>query len=73
MAERLKRRVLALAPPVRCERCGEVLFRGVAVPWRGGLKVFGAEHALVRADWASMNVLVFRHVETEHCRERPAA
>jgi hypothetical protein len=66
--ERLKRRVLALAPRVRCEECGEVLFRGVALPWRGRLKLIGAEYALVRADWSSMNELAFRHVERERCR-----
>ena len=68
MAERLKRRLLALAPRVRCELCGEVLFRGLALPWRGGVKLFGAEYALVRVDWASMNILVFRHLESERCR-----
>jgi hypothetical protein len=66
--ERLKRRVLALAPRVRCEECGEILFHGVALPWRGRLKLIGAEYALVRADWASMNELAFRHVEQERCR-----
>jgi hypothetical protein len=70
MRERVKRLLIARAPRVRCEECGGVLFRGIAVPWRGGLKVIGAEHALVRADWSSMNHLVFRHVERERCRSR---
>jgi hypothetical protein len=64
----LKRLLLALGRPVRCEDCGATLFRGVAIPWRGGIKLVGAEYALVRADWASMNQLVFRHVERERCR-----
>ena len=73
MRMRLKRLVLGRAPRVCCEDCGQVLFRGVTVPWRGGLKVIGAEYALVRVDWASMNQLVFRHVERERCRSREAA
>jgi hypothetical protein len=68
MRERLKRLVVARAPRVLCEDCGETLFRGFAIPWRGGLKLIGAEYALVRSDWSSMNVLVFRHVERERCR-----
>ena len=68
MRERFKRLVLARAPRVRCESCGEVLFRGLAIPWRGGLKLIGAEYALVRADWSSMNQLVFRHVERDRCQ-----
>jgi len=67
MRTRLKRLVIDKAPRVRCEDCGDVLFRGVAIPWRGGVKLVGAEEALVRVDWASMNQLVFRHVERERC------
>jgi hypothetical protein len=65
---RLKRLVLSLGRPVRCEDCGAVLFRGLAIPWGGQIKLLGAEYALVRVDWASMNRLVFRHVERERCR-----
>jgi hypothetical protein len=67
----LKRLALASGRPVRCEACGEELFRVVPIPWRGGVKLLGAESALVRVDWTTMNELVFRHVETERCR-RPA-
>jgi hypothetical protein len=66
-ASRLKAFVYARARPIRCEACGRELFRGVAIPWRGGLKLLGAEHALVRVDFSTMNELRFRHVETEHC------
>ncbi len=53
--------------PIRCEVCGEVLFRGCAFIWGGRLTVLGAENALVRADWDKMNRLTFRHVESNHC------
>jgi hypothetical protein len=71
--QELKTRLLARARPIRCEVCGEVLFRGLPVPWRGGVKLFGAEYALVRVDWSSMNELVFRHVETDQCTPAPGS
>jgi glycosyltransferase involved in cell wall biosynthesis len=58
----------AVGGPVRCEVCGEVLFRGVAVIWRGRLKIFGAESSAVRADWDKMNRMVFRHLDVDRCR-----
>jgi hypothetical protein len=66
--ERLKRLALRWARPVRCEVCGAELFRTVPFARRGAVKLPGSEYALVRADWGSMNELVFRHVEAEHCR-----
>lgn len=57
--------------PVRCEVCGEVLFRGVPVVWAGRLKLFGAESARVRADWDKMNRLAFRHIDRDQCEPRP--
>ena len=65
---RLKAFVYARARPIRCEACGAELFRGLPIPWRGGVKLLGAEYALVRVDFTSMNELVFRHVEAERCR-----
>jgi GT2 family glycosyltransferase len=56
--------------PVRCELCGEVLFRGVPLIWRGRLKLLGAESAAVRVDWDKMNRMTFRHVEIDRCRSR---
>jgi hypothetical protein len=53
--------------PIRCEVCGQVLFRGFAFIWRGRLKLLGAESTLVRSDWDKMNRLTFRHVETDKC------
>ncbi len=58
-----------LGRPVRCELCGRVLFKGLPFVWHGGLKLFGAERAFVRADWDTQNRLVFQHVEAERCRE----
>ncbi len=60
----------ALGRPVRCEVCGEVLFRGVPVVWRGRLKIFGAESEAVRADWDKMNRMVFRHLDVDRCIRR---
>jgi glycosyltransferase involved in cell wall biosynthesis len=54
--------------PVRCEVCGEVLFRGLPLVTAGRLKLLGAEQAQVRVDWDKMNRLTFRHVERDRCR-----
>lgn len=62
------RLVERIGRPVRCERCGGVLFRGVPLLWRGRLRLLGAENSVVRADWDAMNRLAFRHVELERCR-----
>lgn len=56
--------------PVRCEECGEILFRGLPFIWRGKLKLLGAESELVRADWDKMNRLTLRHVERGRCTPR---
>jgi hypothetical protein len=68
MRRRIKHLALARARPVRCEDCGAELFRVVPIPWRGGVKLVGAEAALVHVDFGSMNDLVFRHVEPDRCR-----
>lgn len=68
---RLRTRLLrAIGRPVRCEVCGEVLFRGLPFIWRGRLKLFGAESTSVRADWDKMNRMTFRHVEMDRCGSR---
>jgi len=54
--------------PVRCERCGEALFRAIPFVSHGRLKVSGAEYTLVHVDFDSMNHLVFRHAEAASCR-----
>jgi hypothetical protein len=56
--------------PVRCEVCGEVLFRALPLVARGRLKLLGAESTLVRADWDKMNRMTFRHLESDRCRPR---
>lgn len=61
------RLTFALGRPVRCEVCGEVMFRGLPLIWRGRLKLFGAETARVRADWDKMNRMTFRHVDLDCC------
>ncbi len=73
MRRRLKAILLALVGrPLRCEHCGEVLCRVVPIVRGGRLKLVGAEFALVRVDFDSMNHLVFSHVEAGHCPRRPA-
>ncbi len=54
--------------PVRCEVCGQELFRGLPILWGGRVKFLGAESALVRTDWDKMNRMTFRHVELDRCR-----
>lgn len=56
--------------PVRCEACGEVLFRGIPFVWRGRLKILGAESEAVRVDWDKMNRMVFRHLDAYRCNPR---
>lgn len=64
----VKRALIAsLGRPIRCELCGEVLFRAVPVIRAGRVKLIGAEYALVRVEFASMNHLSFRHVEHDRC------
>lgn len=67
--KRLAKRMIlrTLGRPIRCEYCGALLFRAVPLVWRGGVKLSGAEHALVRVDFDSMNRLVFSHVEADRC------
>lgn len=60
--------VRALGRPVCCEVCGEELFRGLPIVWGGGLKLVGAEDALVRVEWETWNRLAFRHAELDVCR-----
>jgi GT2 family glycosyltransferase len=67
----LRGRIVArVGRPVRCEACGEVLFRGLPFIWRGRLKVLGAESALVRVDWDKMNRMTFLHVQSDRCSPR---
>ena len=66
---RVKDAVLRLAGrPVRCDTCGEVLFRGAPFVWRGRLRVVGAGRALVAVRWHAEDELTFNHVEARHCR-----
>ena len=67
-ARRLGERLLRAAPAVRCERCGEVLFRTVPVVSRGRLTLYGAERVGVRVAFSSRRTLVFRHEAADACR-----
>jgi hypothetical protein len=64
---RLGNRLLALAPAVRCERCGAELFRAIPVLSGGRLRLYGAERAVVRVAFSSRRTLVFRHEALDAC------
>jgi len=68
MSRPLGARLLRLAPAVRCERCGEVLFRALPVLSGGRLRLYGAERAVVRVAFSSRRTLVFRHEAADACR-----
>jgi hypothetical protein len=66
--QRLKRLTLyVLGRRVTCELCGETLFRAKPLVRRGRVKLQGAEDAVVRVEFDSMNTLAFRHVEADRC------
>lgn len=73
MKAAVKRALGAVGRPVRCELCGEVLFTAVPMIRRGRVKLVGAEQALVRVDFATMNELVYRHAEPAACPAQRAA
>lgn len=56
-----------LGRTVTCELCGKPLFRTSPFVRRGRVKLLGADEALVRVDFDSANVLVFRHVQADRC------
>ena len=64
---RIGNRLLRLAPAVRCERCGGVLFRAFPVLSGGRLRLYGAERAVVRVAFSSRRTLVFRHEAADAC------
>lgn len=64
---RIGRRLLALAPEVRCERCGRPLFKAIPVVRDGRIKLYGAERAIVRVAFSSRHTLVFRHEALDAC------
>ena len=63
----------ALGRPVHCELCGETVFLAIPIVHRGRVKLIGAESALVRVDFDSMNHLSFQHVEADRCPSQRAA
>ncbi len=68
---KLKLAVVAVAGrPIRCEVCDEVMVKAIPIIWKGDVKLIGAEAGLVAVDFASMNRLVFRHVEAGACPAR---
>jgi len=62
--------IARLGRPIDCEVCGEELFRGLPVVWRGRLKFLGSEQSLVRVDWDKMNRMTFSHVLRDECDAR---
>jgi hypothetical protein len=64
----VKNRLLRLAPTIRCERCGQPLFKAIPVVRDGRLRLYGAERAIVRVAFSSRNTLVFRHEALDACK-----
>lgn len=63
----MRNRLIALAPTIRCERCGKPLFKAIPVIRNGRLTLHGAERAIVRVAFSSRNTLVFRHEALDAC------
>jgi hypothetical protein len=65
--------VRVLGRPIRCAECGNTLFRGFAIVWRGRVKLLGADRETVRVSFDASDALQFRHVHLEQCPtpERP--
>lgn len=64
---RLGRALLRVAPAIRCERCGEPLFRALPVLVDGRVRLYGAERAIVRVTFSSRRTLAFRHEALDAC------
>ena len=64
----MRNRLIALAPTIRCERCGTPLFKAIPVIRGGRLTLYGAERAIVRVAFSSRRTLVFRHEAVDACR-----
>lgn len=64
---RLGAALLRLAPVIRCERCGQPLFRAFPLAGGGRLRLVGAERAVVRVAWSGRRTLVFRHEALDAC------
>jgi len=63
----------AFGRPIACATCGRTLFTGIALVWRGEVRLIGAETNTVRVRFGTKNTLQFRHVHLDTCRspDRP--
>jgi hypothetical protein len=62
-----------LGRPIECTECGQTIFRGRPVVWRGQLLLIGAHQHVVRVSFASSDTMQFRHAYAGECPspERP--
>lgn len=69
--ERLLLRILGR--PIQCTECGQTIFVGLPIVWRGQLLLFGAHQHVVRVSFASSDSMQFRHAYAGECPspERP--
>jgi hypothetical protein len=59
--------VAVFGRPVRCARCGAVLFEGFAVVHPRGVTLVGTERTDVRVRFGGRNRLEFEHVYVGEC------
>jgi hypothetical protein len=62
-----------LGRPVKCAACGETIFVGLPIVWRGELVLIGAHQHVVRVSFATSETMEFRHAYAGECPspERP--
>jgi hypothetical protein len=59
--------------PVNCAACGQRIFTGLPLLWRGELWLIGAYDHEVRVAWVSTQTMEFTHAQLDVCPapERP--
>lgn len=63
--ERLLLRILGR--PIKCTECGQTIFVGLPIVWRGELLLIGAHQHVVRVSFASSDTMQFRHAFAGEC------
>jgi hypothetical protein len=62
-----------LGRPIKCTECGQTIFVGLPIVWRGQLLLIGAHQHVVRVSFATSDTMQFRHAYAGECptAERP--
>ncbi len=76
MGWRMRRAFLRVfGRPISCATCGRTLFYGIAVVWRGRVRLIGAadDPHDIRVEFVTRDALEMRHVALDECPvpERP--